>query len=109
MSRSEVDYLRQPHIQSLGFVLAGFAVCALLGASLGVSLALAPKRFDLAHAAVFNACTMHSYDLHWQHPQRVPLGLSYDFVKIRDSFVPVEVWFHDGPTLSFSQRLPQGC
>jgi hypothetical protein len=52
---------------------------------------------------------MRSYDLHWQYPQRVPQGLSYDFVKSPDSFILLEVWVKDGPTLSFGQRLPQSC
>jgi hypothetical protein len=109
MSRSPVDYLRRAHIQLVVFLLTGFLLFALIGASLGVSLTLASQRFDLFHASLFNACAMRSYDLHWQYPQRVPQGLSYDFVKSPDSFVLVEVWLNDGPTFSFSQRLPQNC
>lgn len=87
-------------------------------ALLGIVLAIAPlaasavfglRRLDLVHAAVFNACAMRSYDLHWQHPQRVPQSLSYDFVKSPDSFVLIEVWVQDGPALSFSRRLPLRC
>ncbi len=90
-------------------MLAACGLFALFGASLGVSLALAPQRFDLFHASFFSACAMRSYDLHWQHPQRMPQKLSYDFVKSPDSFILLEVWVKDGPTLSFGQRLPQSC
>lgn len=97
------------HIRLLGFLLAGFTAFAVIGASLGLSLALGLRRLDLVHAAVFNACAMRSYNLHWQHPQRVPQSLSYDFIKSPDSFLLIEVWVQDGPTLSLSHRLPQSC
>jgi hypothetical protein len=85
----------------LGVVLAVAPLAA--GAALGL------RRLDLVHAAVFNACAMRSYDLHWQHPQRLPQNLTYDFVKSPDSFVLIEVWVQNGPTLSFSHRLPHSC
>jgi hypothetical protein len=99
----------KPRLSQLALLSLALPALVLLVAPLVVSAAFGLRRVDLFHAVVFNACALRSYDLHWQHPQRVPPGLSYDFVKIPDSFVLVEVWFHDGPTLSFSQRLPQNC
>lgn len=91
------------------FSAALLAVGACLGASLGLTLALTPQRLDLFHAAVFNVCQMRSYAVHWQNTARLPQPLDYDFTKSPESFVLVEVWIADGPTLSFSQRLPSPC
>ncbi len=82
---------------------------ACLAASLGLTLALTAQRLDLVHAAVFNACRMRTEAVHWQNRARLPHPVSYDFTKSPDSFVLVEVWIADGPTLSFSHRLPAAC
>lgn len=82
---------------------------ACLAASLGLTLAWASQRLDLVHAAVFNVCRMRTYAVHWQNKARLPRPLNYDFTKSPESFVLVEVWIADGPTLSFSQRLPSAC
>ncbi len=70
---------------------------------------LSLQRMDLLHATFFNVCTMRSYDLHWQNRQRLPQALRYDFTLSPDSFVLLEMWITDGPTLSFSQRVPLSC
>jgi hypothetical protein len=89
-------------------IALALALCASSGACLGLS-ALAVQRVDLFHATLFYGCRMRSYDLHWQNPQRLPQAVHYDFTKSPDSFVLVIVWMQDGPTLNFSQRLPQRC
>jgi hypothetical protein len=61
------------------------------------------------HATFFNVCTMRSYDLHWQNRQRLPQALTFDFTKSPESFMLVELWITDGPTLSFSRPVPLGC
>jgi hypothetical protein len=93
-------------------VLLGACLLALfagLGASLGLALALIPERLDLVHIAAFNVCQMRAHAWHWQNPQRLPALLRYDFTKSPDSFVMLEVWVHNGPTLSLSQRLTWPC
>jgi hypothetical protein len=91
-------------------LLAGLlAVFACLGTSLGLALALAPRRLDLVHVAVFDVCQMRAYGWHWQNLQRLPEPLDYDFTKSPESFVLIEVWVHSGPTLSLSRQLPLAC
>jgi hypothetical protein len=89
------------------FVLA---VCLSgLGACLGLGLALAPQRVDLFHAALFDVCTLNTYAWHWQSGERLPTTLRFDFITSPDSVMVLEIWLRDGPTLSFSQRLPHAC
>lgn len=98
-----------PRLSPLALLTLALLGAALAVAPLAAGAALGLRRLDLVHAAVFNACAMRSYNLHWQHPQRVPQSLSYDFIKSPDSFLLIEVWVQDGPTLSLSHRLPQSC
>jgi hypothetical protein len=85
------------------------AVClAALSACLGLS-AVAVQRVELFHAALFNACTLNSYALHWQNAQRLPQALRYDFTLSPDTLLILELWIADGPTLSFSQSLTLPC
>jgi ribose/xylose/arabinose/galactoside ABC-type transport system permease subunit len=93
---------------SILLILAALAFFVFAGACLGLT-AVAAQRVELFHATLFSVCRMRSYDLHWQNAQRLPIPFSYDFVKSPDSFVLVEIWVADGPTLSFSQRLPLKC
>jgi len=99
----------QPRLSPPVWLSLALLGLVLLAAPFVLSLAVSLRRIDLVHASVFNACAMRSYDLHWQHPQRMPQKLNYDFVKSPDSFILLEVWVKDGPTLSFGQRLPQSC
>jgi hypothetical protein len=89
------------------FVLA--ACLSGLGACLGLGLALAPQRVDLFHAALFDVCTLNTYAWHWQSGERLPTTLRFDFITSPDSVMVLEIWLRDGPTLSFSQRLPHAC
>ena len=81
---------------------------AALGACLGLG-AVAVQRVELFHAALFNACAMRSYALHWQNRQRLPQTFRYDFTLSPDTLLVLELWITDGPTLSFSRPILLPC
>jgi hypothetical protein len=66
------------------------------------------NRVELFHLALFNACTLRTYAVHWQD-RSLPDNLRFDFIKSPDSLVAFELWVIDGPTLSFNQPLPLPC
>lgn len=85
----------------VGFVLAVSPLC--------LGLVFGARRVDFFHLTVFDACAMQARELHWQNPQRLTQTLRYDFALVPDSFLFIEFWIADGPTLSFSQPLPKTC
>ncbi len=67
------------------------------------------RHIELFHLAYFNACSMRSYQFHWQDATRLPKAFRYDFTLSPLSFVLVEAWVIDGPILKFSQQVPIEC
>jgi hypothetical protein len=63
----------------------------------------------LLHAALFDVCSLRSRAIHWQNAERLPQPLRFDFTTSPNSVIVFELWIKDGPTLSFSQRLPHAC
>src|SRR5574341_503778 len=98
------DQTRSPAPVWLALLVVSLA--ALVCASLTT---LGAQRLDVFHAALFDSCTNHAYQFHWQAPQRYAHDLRNDFIVSTQSFVLVEIWFADGLTLRFSRILPHTC
>src|SRR5574341_1561356 len=98
------DQTRSPAPVWLALLVVSLA--ALVCASLTT---LGAQRLDVFHAALFDSCTNHAYQFHWQAPQRYAHDLRNDFIVSTQSFVLVEIWFADGLTLRYSRILPRGC
>lgn len=88
----------------LTLTLAASLVWACLAAA-----ALAAPRLNLVHVAVYDSCSLRTYAYHWQHRQRQPETLRYDFVNSPDSLVVVALWLNDGPSWNISRALPVDC
>ena len=87
---------------AIGVLALSMALCAAL-------LWADTRRVELFHFAYFNACSMRSYQYHWQDAARLRETFRYDFTLSPVSFVLVEVWVIDGPILKFSQLVPIVC
>ena len=91
---------------------AGLVVLALLiGLSTPACLSLTlfvRDRVELFHLALFNACTLRTYAVHWQD-RALPTNLRFDFIKSPDSLIVFELWVRDGPTISLHRPLALGC
>ncbi len=84
-------------------VLIGLSTPLCLGLTLFVR-----DRVELFHLALFNACTLRTYAVHWQD-RALPTNLRFDFIKSPDSLVALELWVKDGPTISLHRPLVLGC
>lgn len=97
-----------PHLSRWLFASLLSAI-ALAVFALATALTFLPRRIELIHLAYVNACTMHSYQYHWQDATRLRQTFRYDFTMSPDSFVLAEVWIIDGPVLTLSQPVPIDC
>ncbi len=70
---------------------------------------LGAQRLDVFHAAFFDSCTNHAYQIHWQAQRRYTHDLRDDFIVSTHSFVLLEIWIADGMTVRFSRVLPPAC
>ncbi|MBI3361561.1 MAG: hypothetical protein HY023_10690 [Chloroflexi bacterium] len=86
---------------------------AVLALSLAVTACLSAagfsvQRVDVFHAAYFDSCAVRAYQVHWQDG-RAPASLVYGYGASQVSFVSLEIWIANGPTLRFSKTLPTVC
>ena len=87
--------------------LAALTVSLSLTACLSIAW-FSYQRVDVFHAAYFDSCAVHAYQVHWQD-SRAPAALLYGYGASQVSFVSLEVWIANGPTVSLSKTLPTVC